>query len=159
MLYQCSQPSRGVTGGFQVPSSRTVDRRSLLKLLLVDSRQFWRVMILLVDSRCWVECQWTLARSRQSSLRVDALGSERRNLPGVVPRSVWSQDPSYTWHRSAILERGSLLGSVVDSALPSQESLTLGWLWPRSRVGESTCVLRTLNLSSQGVHILPEVRC
>jgi hypothetical protein len=106
-----------------------------------------------------VECQWTLARSRRFSLLVDALGSERGDLPGVVLRSVWSQDLSHTWHGFAILGRDSLLDSAVDSALPSQDSLTLGWLWPRSRVGESACVLRAFDLSSRGVHIPPEVRC
>ena len=47
------------------------------------------------------------------------------------------------------------MGSVVDSALLFQDSLALGWLWPRSRVGESACVLRAFDLSSRGVHIFP----
>jgi hypothetical protein len=50
------------------------------------------------------------------------------------------------------------LAGVVDSTPPFQDSLTLGWLWPRSRVGESACVLRASDLSSRGVHIPPEVR-
>ena len=68
-------------------------------------------------------------------------------------------DPSHTWHGFAILDCGSLLGGVVDPTLPSQGSLTLGWLWPRSRAGESACVLRAFDLSSRGVHIPPEARC
>lgn len=41
----------------------------------------------------------------------------------------------------------------MDSVPPSQDLLTLGWLWPRSRVRESACVLRAFDLSPQGVHI------
>lgn len=51
MLYRCSQPSRGVTGGFQVPSSGRVGGRRVLKPLLVDSRWLWWVTMFLVDSR------------------------------------------------------------------------------------------------------------
>ena len=51
MLYQCSQPLRGVTGGFQVPSSGRVAGRRVPKPLLVDSRWLWWVTMLLVDSR------------------------------------------------------------------------------------------------------------
>jgi hypothetical protein len=65
-----------------------------------------------------VECQWTLARSRSFELLANALRSERGYLLGVVPRSVWLYDPSYTWHEFAILEYGSFLGGAVDSALP-----------------------------------------
>ena len=106
-----------------------------------------------------VEYQWTLARSRSFELLANALGSERGYLLGVVPRSVWSYDPSHTWHEFAIPEYGSLLGGAVDTALPFQDSLTLGWLWPRSRVGESACVLRAFDLSSRDVHIPLEARC
>lgn len=105
-----------------------------------------------------VECQWSLARSRPSDLLVDAPRSERGNLVGVVLRSVWSSGPSHTWHGFVILEFGFSLGGFVVSIPPLQDLLTLGWMWPRSRVGESACVLRAFDLSSQGVHIPPEAR-
>jgi hypothetical protein len=54
----------------------------------------------------------------RSNFLANALGSERGYLLGVVPRSVWSYDPSHTWHEFAILEYSSLLDSAVDSALP-----------------------------------------
>lgn len=53
---------------------------------------------------------------------------------------------------------GLVVDGVVDSASPLQESLTLGWMWPRSRMGESACVLRAFDLSPRGVHIPPEMR-
>jgi hypothetical protein len=106
-----------------------------------------------------VECQWTLARSHLFELPVDALRGERDYLLGVVPRSVWSYDPSHTWHEFAILECDSLMAALWIQYFPSQDSFTLGWLWPRSRTGESACVLRALDLSSRGVHIPLEARC
>lgn len=42
---------------------------------------------------------------------------------------------------------GLVVGGVVDSASSLQGSLTLGWMWPRSRMGESACVLRASDLS------------
>lgn len=51
MLYRYSRSSRGVTGGFQVPSSGRVAERRVPKPLLVDSRWLWWMTMLLVDSR------------------------------------------------------------------------------------------------------------
>lgn len=116
------------------------------------------------DDICWwtpgvvVDCRWNLARSRPADLPVDAPRRERGNLVGVVLRSVWPYGPSHTWHGFAILESVFFPGGFVDSLPPLQDPLTLGWMWPRSRVGESACVLRAFDLSSRGVHIPPEVR-